>query len=194
MSSTRLTQTQARTRLKRMVAWDADPTLTSDEVDELLALSRVADVYGVMPDAYDDAARSTAYVIGDLRVPPERNNHVYRCTTAGTTASSEPAWPTASGGTVTDGGAVWTEYGSAPWRGAWDLNRGAAEGWRWKAAAAANRFEFSTGGQSFKRDQVVAHCQQMAKQFAAKIVTSAVSQPVGGTPYELLGVNTEVLA
>lgn len=33
---------------------------------------------------------------------------LFQCTTAGTTAGSEPTWPTSAGGTVTDGTVVWT--------------------------------------------------------------------------------------
>ena len=39
------------------------------------------------------------------------NGHLYQCTTAGTTGSTQPAWPV-SGGTVTDGTAVWTDLGT----------------------------------------------------------------------------------
>jgi len=56
-------------------------------------------------------AASTAYSAGDYCVPGTANNHVYKCTTAGTSAAAEPTWPTAAGGTVTDGGAIWTEVG-----------------------------------------------------------------------------------
>lgn len=35
---------------------------------------------------------------------------LYQCTTAGTTGTAAPVWPTIQGGTVTDGTAVWTSY------------------------------------------------------------------------------------
>lgn len=53
--------------------------------------------------------RSAAVTTGQTTVPATLNGHMYRCTTAGTTGSGEPSWPTTSGGTVTDGTAVWTE-------------------------------------------------------------------------------------
>ena len=53
--------------------------------------------------------RSTAVTLGQTTVPAAPNGRLYRCTTAGTTGSGEPTWATASGGTVTDGSAVWTE-------------------------------------------------------------------------------------
>jgi hypothetical protein len=54
---------------------------------------------------------STPYVLNDQVIPATGEaGHVYVCTTAGTSGSSAPAWPTAAAGTVTDGGTlVWTE-------------------------------------------------------------------------------------
>lgn len=34
---------------------------------------------------------------------------IFKCTVAGTSAGSQPTWPTTAGGTVTDGGVTWTE-------------------------------------------------------------------------------------
>lgn len=63
------------------------------------------------------------------------------------------------------------------WTPTFDLNRGAAEGWRRKAGKLAMRFDFSTDGQDFKRSQAVAHCERMAQQYRRKIVASV---PVAG--------------
>lgn len=59
---------------------------------------------------------STAYALNVYRSPAVLNGKLYKCTTAGTTAASEPAGlaSAAIGATVTDGTAVWTvERG--PW-------------------------------------------------------------------------------
>jgi hypothetical protein len=53
----------------------------------------------------------TAITLGEIVVPTTANGHYYQCTTAGTTAASEPTWPE-DGTTVTDGTAVWTDMGS----------------------------------------------------------------------------------
>lgn len=54
---------------------------------------------------------STAYAVGDMVRPASSNGHIYRCLAAGTTASSEPTWPTAGLATVTDGSVTWGEFG-----------------------------------------------------------------------------------
>ncbi len=51
----------------------------------------------------------TAYVVGNKVQPIGGNGFVYECTTAGTTAVSQPSWPTTPlGATVVDGTVVWT--------------------------------------------------------------------------------------
>jgi hypothetical protein len=60
---------------------------------------------------YTQWAASTAYNVGDIRIPTTRNGHRYRCTVAGTSDVSEPTWPTTDGGTVVDGTVTWEEYG-----------------------------------------------------------------------------------
>lgn len=58
------------------------------------------------------------------------------------------------------------------WTPTFDLNRGAAEGWRRKAGKLAMHFNFSTDGQTFDRSQAVAHCERMAEQYRRRIVSS----------------------
>jgi hypothetical protein len=55
---------------------------------------------------------SYAYSLGDIARPTAANSHLYQVTTAGTSAGTQPTWPT-GGGTVTDGSAVWTDLGTA---------------------------------------------------------------------------------
>jgi len=59
-------------------------------------------------------AASTAYVSNDKLRPTvnNQNGHKYNCTTGGTSAATEPTWPTGTGATVTDGTVVWTENGA----------------------------------------------------------------------------------
>tara|TARA_Y100000015_G_scaffold8868_2_gene8369 strand:- start:5080 stop:6117 length:1038 start_codon:yes stop_codon:yes gene_type:complete len=59
-------------------------------------------------------AASTAFSVGDVRRPTVSygTGLWFRCTTAGTSASSEPTWPTDIASTVTDGTCVWTAISS----------------------------------------------------------------------------------
>ena len=60
---------------------------------------------------YSAWASGTSYSEGDIVIPSSRNGRRYRATNAGTSGSSEPTWPTTAGGTVTDNGVNWEEYG-----------------------------------------------------------------------------------
>lgn len=63
-------------------------------------------------EAYRDAAwkAATTYYAGDIVRPVAPSGRSYRCTTAGTShAATEPTWPTAYHGTVSDNSVIWTE-------------------------------------------------------------------------------------
>ena len=60
---------------------------------------------GLMGDFW---AASTPYVAGTIISPTTANGHLYR-SSGGTSAGSEPTWPTGVGSTVTDGSITWTE-------------------------------------------------------------------------------------
>ena len=54
---------------------------------------------------------STAVSVGKYYRPATPNGRRYYASVAGTTAGTEPAWPTGAASTVTDGGVTWTEDG-----------------------------------------------------------------------------------
>lgn len=58
-------------------------------------------------------AASTAYNVGDIVKPVSGNGFVYRAVVAGTSAASEPTWPTTPGVTVVDNGVTWANIGQA---------------------------------------------------------------------------------
>lgn len=154
----------ARARLERMLQWDVDPVLTTAEVDDLMQLARRVDANGYKPAAA--WAASTIYTISLYRVPTVYNGHQYLVTTAGTSGTVEPTWPTTSGGTVTDGSVVWEERGLYLWTTTYDLKAAASEGWRWKAAKVASKYDVAAGGGTdFKRSQQHEMCLRMAKSF-----------------------------
>jgi hypothetical protein len=54
-------------------------------------------------------AESVAATAGQYVSPTTANGHLYVCTTAGTTGTTQPTWPTGIGSTVVDGTVTWTE-------------------------------------------------------------------------------------
>lgn len=59
-------------------------------------------------------AASTAFAVGDIRraTTVQATGLWFRCTTAGTSGSSEPSWPTDVGNTTNDNTVVWTAFPS----------------------------------------------------------------------------------
>ncbi len=49
-----------------------------------------------------------SYSLNEYAKPLVANNYIYKCTTAGISGGSQPAWGTTPGGTTNDGAVVWT--------------------------------------------------------------------------------------
>lgn len=58
-------------------------------------------------NTYSVWAGTTAYSLGNRRIPTVANGYYYEVTVAGTSAVGEPVWPTTIGNTVTDGTVTW---------------------------------------------------------------------------------------
>lgn len=101
----------ARRHLERMTAADVEPTLSEEEITDLLELSKRAD--------------------SEDRAPSDDD---------------------------------WVET--------FDLDAGAAEGWRTKAGKAAPRFGVSLDGDSLQRQQIYSHCMTQAAAYAHKVAGS----------------------
>lgn len=84
-----------------------DLMLDQAQGDKLCVCSAQPATYyeAVDPDAW---VLTTAYGLGEAARPSTRNGYVYECTTAGTSAGTEPTWPTTPGNTVVDGTVTWT--------------------------------------------------------------------------------------
>jgi len=64
--------------------------------------------------AYTAWQASTAYVVGNIvrATSVQATGLVFRCTVAGTSASTQPTWPTDIGSTIVDGGVTWRAISS----------------------------------------------------------------------------------
>lgn len=186
-----LSLTQARTQLGRMTAAAVDPTLSDDELDDLLFAARrpslpawltlpypaytaesVLPAAVIPPDAYREWIGGRVVGVGAIVTPPVRNGHRYTATVGGTSSATAPVWPTTTGATVTDGTVTWQESGATVYLLTWDLNSAAAEGWRWKAGKVTNRISVTAGGQVLAQDQFLAHCERMITQYTRKMATT----------------------
>ena len=64
--------------------------------------------------AYSAWQASTSYAVGAIvrATTMQASGLVFRCTVAGTSASTQPAWPTDIGSTIADGGVTWAAISS----------------------------------------------------------------------------------
>lgn len=109
----------AEFRMQGVITQATTTTLPDEQLRELIErASRIFDlVCGVPPEHFESALypvwkSSHVYAVGDIVAPTTPNSHKYRVTTAGTSAASEPVFPTGSGATVSSGTAVFTENGA----------------------------------------------------------------------------------
>lgn len=122
-------------------------------------------------------ASGTAHALGVQRIPTTPNNYLYEVTTAGTTGSSEPTWPTgAIGDTVTDGTVVWT------------LINDAHQTTEIKLATASSGLTGATGGAALSIGATLT--SGTANSFEINIrVTNAVTVVGSNTGYAELSLN-----
>jgi len=83
-----------------------------DKVNDTFKMALMTDSFSFDPDKHkawdaDAWAADTAYSVGDVVKPTTENGYLYRCTSAGTSDSSEPVWPEVFSNTVVDSGVTW---------------------------------------------------------------------------------------
>lgn len=185
----------ALAELAMLVAAEAAPVLTSDELQRCLAKAALEDVQALPPADYEQYRASTTYAVGDLvrqeiTVAGALVGHEYECTVAGTSGASAPVWPSTGAATVVDGTVTWTEAGLA-WTPTYDLHMAAAAAWRLKAAKLATQVDFSADGASFQLSQQRKSCLEMADVYAGKGAAGGMSEilltplPITAGAYDL---------
>jgi hypothetical protein len=172
-----VTEAEARALIESMVDASADPVLTSDELDRLVALAKRPDAAGNLPGSVDGAATweaSTSYSIGDIVTADPAGGRWWVCVVPGTSDATDPIWPDITGvrnsAQVSDGQVRWMDAGGT-WVPTWDLDLAAAHGWELKAGKVAGRFDFTTDGQTFRRGQLLDHARTMSKMYRRKRAT-----------------------
>ncbi|THB71710.1 MAG: hypothetical protein D6E12_00785 [Desulfovibrio sp.] len=68
--------------------------------------SNATDLDYVVP-TFDTWNATAAVAVDDLVYGTDPNGFIFRCTSAGTTSTTEPTWPTVEGDTVVDGSVTW---------------------------------------------------------------------------------------
>lgn len=151
------TLAQAREKVKTHVQASIDPVLTDGEVETILTDTAWASVW----------TAATAYTYGQRVVPTVRNGHVYVVTTPGTSAATEPAWPTTARSSVSDGSAlVWCEAGVTTNNELYNIRLATYEAWSLKMAKAADYVNLSAGGQSLALQQVLDNLERNRRRWA----------------------------
>jgi len=151
----------ARKEVAQLAQWQLNPTLTSDEVYEVVDRCQRA--------TYWEAA--TLYYAGTVLMPTIPNGHRYLALETGTSDATEPTWPLADYTSVRDGdsdtGLLWVEAGS-DFRNVFDVRQAVYEAWMVKAAKASREIDVTLAGGAnagtfaAKCAQLYSHCVDMA--------------------------------
>lgn len=153
-----MTLAEAVARLESMGILLPEPQLPLQVVEDILARSARSGI----------RANSTAYSYGDTVIPATANGRVYECVTAGTSASTAPAFPAFGyqrlGQQIVDGTVKWRDVGAAHAE-RYDINAAARECWLWRAQQLSSKFDYSADGQSMNRSQLYDHAIAQARRY-----------------------------
>lgn len=91
------------------VLYRSDQWLSCPDTLGSLGLSVTYHAGFVPPDSISTWSTASVHTVGSFVRPTVIPSLLlYECTTAGTSGTPEPAWPTTIGGTITDGTCIWT--------------------------------------------------------------------------------------
>jgi hypothetical protein len=141
--------------LRMLVQPDVTPALDDVELNAMLDNAQRASFWIL----------TTAFTFGAVVLPATKNGHRYKCTQGGTTAATEPTWPTRDGATITDGTVTWEEAGP-DYENVFDVRAAAHEAWLMKEAKASEMTDF--GDQ--KLSQFADRCREKAESFSPILI------------------------
>lgn len=164
-------------KLKTMIAAESYPTLSSDEVMDLLQDHRIAKVW----------APNMVVQIGDVVVPPIPTGLTYVVSPVrdqdgnigGTTGATEPRWNLPwtpewfETSFIEDGTVRWVLGEEESEWGLWDLRAAAHAGWNLKADMTAGEYAVTTESGTSHPEQVHAQCVARANQYRPVRIYSA---------------------
>jgi hypothetical protein len=145
------------------------PVLTTPDLDTCLTYSRRQDANVNPPDPYVTWQAATAYAVGAAVVADPRNGSYFTATVAGTSAATQPTWPTTTNATVTDGGVTWKNAGAAAWGWSWSLSTGVRMGWEIKLGRLATVYDFKFGDQTLSRSQMFRNVRELIDFWGKKV-------------------------
>lgn len=163
-----LTRANAIAQVSLMVDATAYPTMSTTDIGTVLDIHT----------RYATWTASTAYSVGDRVVPTTPNGRVYECVIAGTSAATEPGWPTApshqwQGWAVGDGTSDpdlhWVDIGPANVE-RYDVRSTIRQCWLIKASRVAGEIDAKEGASDVKLSQLHTHCLTMAAKYRPLVI------------------------
>lgn len=193
-----MTVAEARAEIEMFTVAAKFPTLDAADIDALMKKAKRASppfTAGVLtgtplnnnimprlkqgtvpPDTFVEWEAATLYAVGDQVVPAVRNGHFYTVTVGGTSAATEPDFPTDDEATVVDGTVTWQEAGVALWVPTWGLAYAIAQGWKLKAAKVTAAYDYQSDDQRLARSQIFKACMEQYKAWSKQVNESIEQQ------------------
>jgi hypothetical protein len=144
-------------RLASFAAPDVEPTLSVDELEDILDQS-------ARGTRWNDA---TDFAVGTVVIPTANNGHVYVVTVGGTTGATEPTWPESMGGTVVDNEVEFEEAGLYYYSSLYDVRGALRKAWELKAAKAS---ELISSADSGSEQMIFQQCQRMIEHYTTPVI------------------------